>query len=63
MTCDAVWLDRARAFAMHALAQSDAQAALHGQRWFTLWTGDFGVALLLAGCLRSDAAYPTLDVF
>ena len=63
MTSDAVWLDRARAFAMHALGQCDTQAALHGQRWYTLWTGDFGVALLLAGCLTGNAAYPTLDVF
>ena len=63
MTGDPMWLERSRAFAMHALVQSDAQAALHGQRWFTLWTGDFGVALLLAGCITGDAAFPTLDVF
>ena len=63
MTGDAVWLERARSFAMHALQQSDAQARAHGQRRFTLWTGDLGLALYLSSCIRADAAFPTLDVF
>lgn len=63
MTGDALWLDRARAFAMHAVAQSQAQALGHGQGRYSLWTGDPGVALLLAACISGDAAYPTLGCF
>ena len=63
MTGDARWLERARAFAMHAIAQSDALAAQHGQRRYTLWTGDLGLAVYLSSCLRADPAFPTLDVF
>ena len=63
MTGDLLWLDRARAFAMHALAQSESQASEHRQHRYSLWTGDPGVALLLAACLSGDAAYPALDVF
>ena len=57
------WLDRARAFAMHALQQSDALAAEHGRRVPSLWTGDLGLALYLWACIRADPALPTLDVF
>ena len=57
------WLARARAFAMHAIRQSDALATQHGQRRFTLWTGDLGLAVYLWGCVSGDAALPTLDVF
>jgi len=63
MTGEAHWLDRARAFAMHALKQSDAEAQEHGSLRFTVWTGDLGLALYLSSCLRADPAFPTLDVF
>ena len=63
MTGEVRWLERARAFAMHAIAQSDAAAASHGRHRFTLWTGDLGLALYVSSCLRADAAFPTLDVF
>ena len=63
MTGDARWLDRARAFAMHAIQQSEALASQHGQRRFTLWTGDLGLATYLWSCVTADAALPTLDVF
>ena len=63
MTGELRWLERARAFAMHAIAQSDAAAASHGRHRFTLWTGDLGLALYVSSCLRADAAFPTLDVF
>ena len=59
----AQWLYRARAFAMHALAQVDAQRAASGQARHSLWTGDIGVALFLADCLHTTPAFPTLDVF
>lgn len=63
MTGEAHWLQRARAFAMHALEQSGAEARKHGALRFTLWTGDLGLALYVSSCLRADAAFPTLDVF
>ena len=60
---DRVWLDRARAFAMHAIEQCDRAAATYGQRRYSLWTGDPGVALFVQSCRLADDAYPTLDVF
>ena len=63
MTGEAQWLARARAFAMHAIRQSDDAATSHGRHRFTLWTGDLGLALYVSSCLRADPAFPTLDVF
>jgi hypothetical protein len=60
---DAVWLDRARAFAMHAIEQVQRFADRTGQTRHSLWTGDMGVALFVQGCISGDARYPTLDVF
>jgi hypothetical protein len=60
---DTRWLERARAFAMHALAQSQADAAAHGQGRYSLWTGDPGLAIYLWACVQASADYPTLDVF
>lgn len=54
------WLDRARAFAMHALSQVDADRARHGQGRMSLYTGDLGVALYLADCLTGRPAWPLL---
>lgn len=62
-TGDPLWLDRARRFAMHAIEQGDAAKAKYGQRKFSLWTGDLGLALFLADCLEPRAAFPTLDYF
>ena len=61
-TGDQIWLDRARAFAMHALAQSETQAAALGRWRYSLWTGDLGVACYLWDCLQAKARFPTLDV-
>ena len=55
------WLDRARAFAMHAIAQSDRMAERHGRRRHSLWTGDPGVACYLWSCITGDDALPNLD--
>ena len=63
MTGEAVWLARARAFAMHALQQSDALAAQYGARVPSLWTGDLGLALYLWSCIDAEGALPTLDLF
>jgi len=62
-TGDAIWLDRARAFAMHSIAQCDAEAAAVGRPRHSLWTGDVGLAIYLHDCLRVRAEFPTLDVF
>lgn len=62
-TRDSIWLERARAFAMHAVAQSDAEAAALGRRRYSLWTGDLGLAVYLLDCLEERARFPTLDVF
>jgi hypothetical protein len=50
-TGDELWLMRARAFAMHALAQ------LQSER-YSLWTGCLGVALYLADCVDGGGTLP-----
>ena len=60
---DPKWLARARAFAMHAIAQTEADALRHAQMRYSLWTGDPGIAIYLWDCLNERAAFPTLDVF
>ncbi|MEP7246821.1 MAG: LanC-like protein [Gammaproteobacteria bacterium] len=62
-TGNAMWLERARAFAMHAIAQTDAAAQRHGMMRYSLWTGDAGFAIYLWDCLRGTAHFPTLDVY
>ena len=62
-TGDELWLDRARAFAMHAVQQVEYATARHGRGRHSLWSGDPGTALYLAGCLAADAALPTLDAW
>jgi hypothetical protein len=62
-TGDELWLGRARAFAMHAIAQVEQTRAEHGRGRHTLWTGDPGTALYVAGCVDATASFPTLDVF
>lgn len=60
-TGDERWLDRARAFATHALAQVDRFRAATGQGRYSLFTGDIGAALFAAACLEPDARFPGLD--
>jgi len=55
-TQDELWLDRARRFAMHALAQA---ARMPGR--YSLFTGGVGTALFAAACLEADARYPVLE--
>jgi len=62
-TGDEHWLAKARAFAMHGIAQTEAHAREHGQMRYSLWTGDPGFAIYLQDCIRGDAAFPTLDTF
>jgi hypothetical protein len=52
-TGDELWLGRARAFAMHALAQCSGRG--------TLFLGDLGAALLAGACIDGDSRFPGLD--
>ena len=61
-TGEARWLERARAFATHAMAQLERRRELHGPR-FSLWTGDLGVACFLWDCVRGEGGFPTLERF
>jgi lantibiotic modifying enzyme len=62
-TGEAKWRDRARAFAMHAIEQSERHAKNFGQRRYSLWTGDLGLAVYLWDCINGQAQFPTMDVF
>jgi len=62
-TGDEQWLDRARAFAMHGIAQTTAHADHYGQMRYSLWTGDPGFALFLRDCIRGAGSFPTLQTF
>ena len=62
-TGDTRWLERARAFAMHGIAQMQADLRQHGRLRYSLWTGDPGFAIYLWDCLHGSAQFPTLDVF
>lgn len=62
-TRDSLWLERARSFAMHGIAQTQDDALRYGQMRYSLWTGDLGFAIYLRDCLRAEARFPTLDVF
>jgi hypothetical protein len=56
-TQDELWLDRARRFAVHALAQ-----AAHMPGRYSLFTGGAGTALFAAACLDADPRYPVLEL-
>ncbi|HET9764347.1 MAG TPA: LanC-like protein [Casimicrobiaceae bacterium] len=60
-TGDERWLERARAFAMHAIAQSAAHERRYGMRRYSLYTGDLGLAIYLVHCLDGSDAWPGLD--
>jgi hypothetical protein len=60
-TGDERWLARARAFAMHALAQVERFRAADGRGRYALFTGDIGAALLAAACLRGEGGFPGID--
>jgi hypothetical protein len=60
-TRDERWLERARQFAVHALAQVERLRKQRGRGRYSLWTGDLGVALYAADCLDARGAYPFFD--
>jgi lantibiotic modifying enzyme len=61
-TGDERWLERARRFAVHALAQAERIAAVNGRRRYSLFNGDVGTALFAAACLDADPRFPIVDV-
>ena len=58
-TGDEFWLDRARAFAMHAIGQVERERASLGRGRYSLFTGDIGVALFLRHLLDGHDRFPT----
>jgi hypothetical protein len=62
-TGDPIWLERARAFAMTAIAQCREARAELGRGRFSLWTGDVGLAIYLWDCIKGQPHFPTIDVF
>jgi hypothetical protein len=57
-TGDDRWLERARAFAMHSVAQVALARKEHGRGRYSLWTGDVGTALYLADCIDGSGDLP-----
>ncbi len=57
-TADELWLERARAFAMHSVAQVARVRAEIGRGRYSLWSGDPGTALYLADCLAGGGTVP-----
>ena len=55
-TQDERWLERARAFAIHALEQTERLPPR-----YSLFTGSLGAALFAADCIDGGARYPVLD--
>ena len=62
-TRNVVWLDRARAFAMTAIAQARDTRTWLGRGRYSLWTGDVGLAIFLWDCITEEPRFPTIDVF
>ena len=60
-TGDELWLERARAFALHAAAQVERERRTVGRGRYSLWTGDLGTALYLALCVEGSASLPGFD--
>jgi hypothetical protein len=62
-TKNADWLQRARDFAMTAIAQCREARVQYGKGRYSLWTGDVGLAIYLWDCLTTEPRFPTVDVF
>jgi hypothetical protein len=62
-TGDELWLERARAFGMHAIGQVEQQRAEFGRGRYSLFTGDLGVALFLRHLLDGEDRFPTMGPF
>jgi hypothetical protein len=55
-TGDELWLERARAFAVHALEQAQALPPR-----YSLFTGGIGAALFAVDCLEGKARFPIVE--
>jgi Lanthionine synthetase C-like protein len=62
-TGDELWLERARAFGMHAIGPVERERAALGRGRYGLFTGDIGVALLLRDVLDGEDRFPTMGPF
>lgn len=62
-THDERWLERARAFAVHALGQVERWRVERGRGRYSLWTGDVGAALFGADCLDGRTDVPIVDTW
>ena len=62
-TGDELWLERARAFGMHAIGQVERERAAVGRGRDSLFTGDVGVATFLRHLLDGEARFPTMGPF
>ena len=61
---DAMWLERARQFAMHAIQQCQRDRKQYQQGRYSLWTGDAGLAIYLHHCIYPEhAVLPGLELF
>jgi hypothetical protein len=60
-TGEALWLDRARRFAVHALEQVARERSKHEFGRHTLWTGDLGAAVVAMSCIEGRPGMPSLD--
>jgi lantibiotic modifying enzyme len=56
-----LWFERARSFAMDAVADTQRRRAQAGRGRYTLFTGDLGVALLLRSLLVADPTFPFVE--
>jgi hypothetical protein len=55
---DELWLERARAFAVHSAEQVERARDEYGRGRYSLWTGDVGTALYLADCIDGRGTLP-----
>jgi len=61
-TGNPLWLERARSFAVHSIAQRDRMRQHDGRGRYTVWTGDDGLAVYIWHCLQGTAGVPALDI-
>ncbi|HEY2355472.1 MAG TPA: LanC-like protein [Gaiellaceae bacterium] len=62
-TGEELWLERARAFAMHAIRQVEQEREKLGRGRYSLFTGDIGVAIFLRHLLDGEDRLPTMGPF
>jgi hypothetical protein len=60
-TRNPAWLQRARAFAMHAIETIRKRREKQDEAWFSFWTGDLGTACYLLSCVELDDRLPLID--